>query len=87
MNRQRSRPRLQISHGPKKKVEYEQPPDLGNLSPDLQPCSPPTFFTQEDGISQNPFYQIGKYIVRQTNPSNECCTAVDRINGTEFTCK
>ncbi|CAL1534745.1 unnamed protein product [Lymnaea stagnalis] len=87
MNRQRSRPRLQISHGPKKKVEYEHPPDLGNLSPDLQPCSPPTFCTPEDGAVQEQFLVIGKYVIHQSNPSVECCTAIDKTTGQEFICK
>lgn len=89
MHHQHLRPRLQISHGPKKKVEYEQPPNLGTLSPDLQPCSPPTFCTPDSGVEASPeqFLQIGKYIIRQISPSVETCTAVDKTTGVEYLCK
>ncbi|CAG5131958.1 unnamed protein product [Candidula unifasciata] len=88
MHQQQLRPRLQISHGPKKKEEYEQPPNLGTLSPDLQPCSPPTFCTTESGeASPEQFLQIGKYIIRQKSPSVENCTAVDKTTGLEYVCK
>ncbi|GFO01860.1 tribbles-like protein 2 [Plakobranchus ocellatus] len=88
MNRQFQRPRLQISHGPKKKVEYEQPPNLGCLSPDLQPCSPPTFCHEpEEGALHEKFTHIGKYVVHQVNSSQDTCTAVNIVTGDEFRCK
>ena len=88
MNRQRQRPRLHISHGPKKKVEYEQPPNLGCLSPDLQPCSPPTFCHEsESGASNEKYIHIGKYVVHQVSASQDTCTAVDTATGDEYKCK
>lgn len=88
MHRQRQRPRLHISHGPKKKVEYEQPPNLGCLSPDLQPCSPPSFCQEsESGAPNEKFLHVGKYIVHQLNASQDTCSAVDIATGTEYKCK
>ena len=88
MNRQRQRPRLHISHGPKKKVEYEQPPNLGCLSPDLQPCSPPTFCHEsESGATNEKFIHVGKYVVHQVSSSQDTCTAVDIASGDEYKCK
>lgn len=89
MNQQSSRPRLLISHGPKKKTEFESPPNLGgNLSPDLQPCSPPSFCVSEDVLPlQEQYLKIGKYVIHQANPSSENCTAVDQSTGDEYLCK
>ncbi|GFR61795.1 tribbles-like protein 2 [Elysia marginata] len=88
MNRQRPRPRLHISHGPKKKTESEQPPNLGYLSPDLQPCSPPTFCQEtEDGTSNERFLHVGKYVVHQVTSSQDTCSAVDIATGNEYKCK
>ena len=89
MNHQSSRPRLLISHGPKKKTDFESPPNLGgNLSPDLQPCSPPSFCVSEDVVpNQEQYLKIGKYVIRQVNPSSVNCMAVDQCTGDEYLCK
>lgn len=63
----RSRPRLHIQcNGPRKKENFidNNQPNLGNLSPDLQPNTPPEFPQKTGGQStkQN-VYKIGRYLL------------------------
>ena len=90
MNRLISRPRLQISHGPKKKEEdFEPPPILGggNLTPDLQPCSQPFCLSDKEAGATNHYIKIGSFIVNQAKPNSVNCTAIHEPSGEEFTCK
>lgn len=82
--RQRPRP-LIVSHGPRKKFHnYDTQPNVGNLSPDLQPTSPPVF--QKPSSSQDVF-KIGKYLLVEQNEGNDIYKAVDLSTGEESTCK
>lgn len=93
MNRIISRPRLIISHGPKKKEDFDPPPNLGTLSPDLQPCSPLPFYANENGVDvvnnvgKREYLTVGKYIIRQTVSPNDFGTAIDKNTGIEYLCK
>lgn len=81
--RQRPRP-LIVSHGPRKKFNnYESQPNVGNLSPDLQPNTPPVF---QKPSSQNVF-KIGKYLLVEQSEGNEIYKAVNLTSGDESVCK
>ncbi|XP_067665296.1 tribbles homolog 2-like [Haliotis asinina] len=82
-SRQRPRP-LIVSHGPRKKFNnFESQPNVGNLSPDLQPNTPPVFQKQS---SQNVF-KIGKYLLVEQSDGNEIYKAVNLTTGDESVCK
>lgn len=63
----RSRPRLHIQcNGPRKKENFidNNQPNLGNLSPDLQPSTPPEFPQKTGGqSSKQNVYKIGRYLL------------------------
>jgi hypothetical protein len=81
----RTRPRpLQIQNGPRKHVDFEPPPCVaGNLSPDLQPNSPPVFPTND---CQH-VLQIGKYLLQRQLEANNLYKAINVDNRGEYLCK
>ena len=80
----RPRPRpIVVSHGPRKKVDFEPLPNVGNLSPDLQPNTPPVF---QRPTSQN-VLKIGKYLLFDHPEGNDVYSAVNSITGEKYVCK
>ena len=65
MNIHRSRPRPTLIIPHRKHVEFEPPSHLGNLSPDLQPSSPPTF--QSGDPASHLVSKVGKYLLTEKN--------------------
>lgn len=85
----RPRPRLHISHGPRKKVDSTPLSNLGNLSPDLLP-SPPVFPQSPDSKNVS---KIGEYFIldqvdgelynavnSQTKVKCQCKVCIDNHN-------
>lgn len=86
MSSTRPRPRLVINHnGPRKNFCEFDPgsPNVGNLSPDLQPSSPPEYIPQQ----HSHVCQIGKYFLINQADGNSTFKAINRENGEEFKCK
>ncbi|XP_041360812.1 tribbles homolog 2-like [Gigantopelta aegis] len=84
MSLTRPRPRpIVVSHGPRKKVDFEPLPNVGNLSPDLQPNTPPVF---QRPTSQN-VLKIGKYLLFDHPEGSEVYSAVNSITGENCVCK
>jgi len=87
MSTQRARPGPLFIPQRNKHVEFEPPPDLkgGNLTPDLQPNTPPTLVENAPQISQ-----IGQYLLLEqldTTGSIQILRAVHRNTQEEFVCK
>ena len=64
----RGRARLSVHIPDRKHVDFEQPPHLsgGNLSPDLQPATPPTYPTSASSQEALlPVTEIGNYVLIQ----------------------
>ena len=94
MSLTRSRPRLHIpSHGPRKKRDrldfsFNLVPGnhgkSGNLSPDLQPSSPPPKFPEK--YSPHNVSKIGRYLLLEQF-EGETYKAVNWQNNEEYICK
>lgn len=83
----RPRPRLSIpSHGPRKKTDLDVSFNLvpGNLSPDLQPSSPPPKFPEK--YSPQNVSKIGRYLLLG-QLEGESYKAVNWQNNEEYICK
>ncbi|KAL8568615.1 hypothetical protein ACOMHN_032271 [Nucella lapillus] len=80
-----SRPRLLISHGPKKKIHPEPDPHLGNLTPDVQTDTVPSF-TSNDPKKEDVF-KLGKYILFKQNEKLDTYQAIDSTTQEDLTCK
>lgn len=79
-----SRPRLFISHGPKKKIISDPEPNLGSLTPDVQSNSPLPFHSSPE--NQN-VLKLGKYVLFGESDKQDTYLAVDTSTEEEFTCK
>lgn len=80
------RPRVFISHGPKKKIIPDPEPNLGNLTPDVQSDTVPSFTSSD---SKKDFLKLGKYVlfrIRQ-NEKSDAYLAIDTTSQEELTCK
>ena len=85
MNSISSRPRLFISHGPKKKTFLEPDPNLGNLSPDVQADSVP-FLSRKD-VKKDDVLKLGKYVLFRQQDKLDSYLAIDTTTQDELTCK
>lgn len=79
-----NRPTLVISHGPKKKIIQDQEPNLGNLTPDVQSNSLPSFTSSS--TEKEAFLKLGKYVLFGQN-AKDTYLAIDTTTQEELICK
>ncbi|KAK7091356.1 tribbles homolog 2-like [Littorina saxatilis] len=80
-----NRPRLFISHGPKKKILPDPEPNLGNLSPDVQSDTLPSFARPESKTED--CLKVGKYVLFRESEKSDAYLAIDTTTQEELTCK
>ena len=80
-----SRPRLFISHGPKKKILPDPDPDLGNLTPDVH--SDTLTFLKSSDSKDDSFLKLGKYVLFRQNEKSDAYVAINTTTQEELTCK
>ena len=80
-----NRPRLFISHGAKKKIIQDPEPNLGNLTPDVQSDTLPTFTSSDS--KKDDFLKLGKYVLFRQSEKSDAYLAIDTTTQEELTCK
>lgn len=80
-----NRPRLFISHGPKKKIISDPEPNLGNLTPDVQSDTLPSFTSSDS--KKDDFLKLGKYVLFRQSEKSDAYLALDTTAQEELTCK
>ncbi|XP_025090474.1 tribbles homolog 2-like [Pomacea canaliculata] len=80
-----SRPRLCISHGPKKKLIPESDAIIGSLTPDVHTNSQPSFLSSTP--EKEDILKLGKYVLFGQTEKKDIYLSVDTTTQEEFTCK
>ncbi|XP_013409915.1 tribbles homolog 2-like [Lingula anatina] len=83
MSVRRTRPRPIIIPNARKNVDLQTPPHLGNLTPDLQPNSPPVF----PCATQHEVARLGQYILTEPLDGEDVYQAVNIHTHEKFICK